>query len=176
MGQGVSHYRDRHGRMRWRYRSGKINISLPGQPGDPAFERAHQSALKGEKPEPIDESLFLRRKAMVEHYARAALKRAANRAKTAGVVFSLTIEDFETMLQRQEWRCAVSMIEFELRRMDVDKRDRAFRPSIDRRIPSAGYTLDNARLVCEIVNLAMNEWGEEPLLKLCELVVANRRG
>jgi integrase len=40
-------YQDRHGKTRWRFRRGKRTVSLPEQPGHPAFEVAYQAALEG---------------------------------------------------------------------------------------------------------------------------------
>jgi integrase len=40
-------YVDRHGKRRWRFRRGKRVVSLPGEPGEPAFEAAYSAALEG---------------------------------------------------------------------------------------------------------------------------------
>lgn len=45
----ASSYKDRHGKTRWRFRRGKATRSLPGAPGDVAFEAAYQDALNGRK-------------------------------------------------------------------------------------------------------------------------------
>jgi integrase len=46
----LSSYKDRHGKTRWRFRRGKIDRSLPGQPGDQRFEEAYQAAIDGRPP------------------------------------------------------------------------------------------------------------------------------
>lgn len=38
---------DRHGRRRWRFRRAGKTISLPGEPGEPAFEAAYQAIIEG---------------------------------------------------------------------------------------------------------------------------------
>lgn len=43
----VSSYKDRHGRLRWRYRRNGRAVALPGQPGEDAFQRAYEAALQG---------------------------------------------------------------------------------------------------------------------------------
>lgn len=43
----LSHYKDRHGTRRWRFRRKGANITIPGQPGEPKFEIAYQDALAG---------------------------------------------------------------------------------------------------------------------------------
>lgn len=46
----LSHYQDRHGTTRWRYRRGGKTISILGQPGEPDFEEAYQAAVEGRAP------------------------------------------------------------------------------------------------------------------------------
>lgn len=47
---GASWFKDRHGRVRWRYRRKGRTVSLPGAPGDPDFEDAYQAAVEGRPP------------------------------------------------------------------------------------------------------------------------------
>jgi len=46
----LSHFKDRHGTTRWRFRRGKVTKSLRGQPGDPEFEEAYRAAVEGREP------------------------------------------------------------------------------------------------------------------------------
>lgn len=46
----ASPYKDRHGKQRWRYRRKGVTVSLPGQPGEEAFEAAYSAALAGRSP------------------------------------------------------------------------------------------------------------------------------
>jgi integrase len=43
----LSSYKDRHGKERWRFRRGKDDRSIPGNPGEPRFEQAYDDALNG---------------------------------------------------------------------------------------------------------------------------------
>lgn len=43
----VSSYKDRHGRVRWRFRRRGLTVALPGQPGEEPFQRAYLAALEG---------------------------------------------------------------------------------------------------------------------------------
>jgi hypothetical protein len=43
----VTAYKDRHGRLRWRYRRKGVTVALPGSPGEDAFQRAYMAALEG---------------------------------------------------------------------------------------------------------------------------------
>ena len=45
---GASPYRDRHGRVRWRYRRGGKTWSLPHSPGHPDFEANYLAAVTGQ--------------------------------------------------------------------------------------------------------------------------------
>jgi len=45
---GLSSYIDRHGKLRWRYRTKERVVSLPA-PDQPAFEEAYQAAVEGRK-------------------------------------------------------------------------------------------------------------------------------
>lgn len=47
---GASWYRDRHDRVRWRYRRKGKTVALPGQPGDPEFEEHYNAAVEGRAP------------------------------------------------------------------------------------------------------------------------------
>jgi integrase len=62
----ASSYQDRHGKTRWRFRRSGKTVSLPGGPGDPAFEAAYLAAVEG-RPAP-------RKAAVVRHPAQAVPK------------------------------------------------------------------------------------------------------
>lgn len=46
---GVSHYRDRHKKLRWRYRSKGFTVNLGTDYGSPEFLRKYNAAVKGER-------------------------------------------------------------------------------------------------------------------------------
>lgn len=43
----ISSYTDRHGKLRWRFRRGKVTKPLPGGPGEERFEQAYDDLLNG---------------------------------------------------------------------------------------------------------------------------------
>lgn len=45
----MSHYRDRHGKLRWRYRSGDFTVNLGTTYGSPDFIRRYTAAVAGER-------------------------------------------------------------------------------------------------------------------------------
>lgn len=158
--KGVGSYLDRHGNRRWRLRRDGKSFSLPGGPDHPGFQNSYVAAVDGMRPRDV------RTKLIFTGYFKTALRQARNRATVKRVAFSLDQDTVEQILEQQNWCCAVSGIEFDGRRTT----HAAFRPSIDRIEPRKGYVADNVRIVCKIVNLAMSDWGSEPLLKVARAI------
>lgn len=86
------------------------------------------------------------------------------------IPFTITRAQFDTLVERSGGRCMVTGIEFQFTKFEGSSR-RPFAPSLDRIDSSKGYTPQNCRLVCVLVNLALNEWGLEPLLKVARHLV-----
>lgn len=69
------------------------------------------------------------------------------------------------LLVDQQWCCAISGLPFVAPgEMGRKFRKDPFGPSLDRIVPAAGYVPGNLRVVNNIVNSAMQEWGLESLL------------
>lgn len=96
-----------------------------------------------------------------------ARKNALNR----GIDFELSYDDFYEMVQRSKEKCTVSGIafDFSFKKHGIHRR-RPFAPSIDRIDSMKSYSKENCRIVCVIVNMALNSWGDEPFLKMCKAV------
>lgn len=73
----------------------------------------------------------------------------------------------------QDYRCEISGLPLKPPTRGVGRHP--FSPSLDRVVPSAGYTKGNVRLVCMMVNLAMSDWGEENLYRLVEAMAGRTR-
>jgi hypothetical protein len=84
--------------------------------------------------------------------------------------FSITPTDLRAVWDRCGGCCEVSGIPFELAAAQ-ERRRAPFAPSLDRIDSSAGYVPGNVRLVCLIVNVAMSNWGEQPLRQLAETLL-----
>jgi hypothetical protein len=94
---------------------------------------------------------------------------ARNNAKRLGKEFSL---DAEWVLRRlDKGVCEVTGIRFELGGEEGSRSPWA--PSLDRQDPAKGYTPDNVKVVVLILNVARNNWGDEPL-KLLVHVLSNK--
>ena len=61
--------------------------------------------------------------------------------------------------------CALTGVPFNLREVGSGKAKRPFAPSLDRIDPTSGYTRENIRLVCQLVNFALNSYGEDAASK-----------
>lgn len=109
-------------------------------------------------------------------YCLRTVSQARTRAQVAGVPFEIDVHVLDEMFVDQGWRCSVSGIPFTTpgRGTDSTYHREPFGPSLDRIIPERGYVPGNIRLVCTIVNTAMNEWGLETLLMLFDAVAAQR--
>jgi hypothetical protein len=91
--------------------------------------------------------------------------RAAERARNERneqIRGDLNAYDIDKLFVDQGWKCAVSGIAFDA----PIQRRQPFGPSVDRIAPGGKYVLGNIRIVCNIVNFAMNEWGEAALRDL----------
>lgn len=100
--------------------------------------------------------------------------RARKGADSRLIPFDLARKDFDALVIRSEGRCMVSGIPFDKRRNDTGIH-RPFAPSLDRIDSALGYTANNVRLVCMIVNMALNDWGIEPLLRMARNITERER-
>lgn len=110
------------------------------------------------------ESIDKRRKVLLRNYAERAVVGARQRAKAHDLPCNIDADFIEQLMVANNWNCAVSGIALVPRKPNEKKGP--FSPSLDRIIPNLGYTKENVRVVCHIVNCAMNEWGLETLMQL----------
>lgn len=101
-------------------------------------------------------------------FCERAASRMRVRSSMWGMECDVTAHDLDAMLVDTGWRCAVSGIPFD------PPGKGPFAPSVDRIDASRGYQSGNVRVVCNIVNYAMNEWGEAALWKLIDLAENHR--
>ena len=77
-----------------------------------------------------------------------------------------------TLYRVQHGCCAITGMTFSLKRVGTGQARRPFAPSLDRVDGEGGYTRDNVRLVCQMVNFALNRFGEDTFYKIARAAVA----
>ena len=103
---------------------------------------------------------------------------ARARSAKKDIPFSIDANFIDQLLVDQEWRCAVSGMPLNppgsagwvddvplggtKRKLQKDP----FGPSLDRIVPSVGYVPGNLRIVSNMVNAAIGEWGLDNFLKV----------
>ena len=102
-----------------------------------------------------------------------AYKAARANATKEGQPFLLTTDELLFLMRRSLGRCEISGIQFTSDNFTVSRR-RPFTPSIDRILAKEPYSLDNCRLVCTIVNIAIGDWGEDVFWQMVK--AAGKRG
>ena len=91
-------------------------------------------------------------------------------AARRGIRFALTVDDVAAMLARQAGRCAITQRTFDNTKPD-GQRIRPWAASIDRISSDQGYTVENSRLVCASVNIAMNRFGDGSFVEHMEALI-----
>jgi hypothetical protein len=108
----------------------------------------------------------------IEDRKKTLLHSTRVNARTRGRDYCLTPSCITALFDRAGGRCELTGIPFSVKKIG-DYRRPPFAPSLDRIDGSLGYSLDNCRLVCTAINLAMNERGED-LLQTIVLAYAAR--
>jgi len=93
--------------------------------------------------------------------ARYLVNSCKARAKTKGLPFALDAKDIALRLQAGV--CELTGISFDFTR---NKGRGPFSPSLDRRVLSEGYTLDNISVVVWALNAARGDWGDDVLWQI----------
>ncbi|MEN6586401.1 MAG: hypothetical protein ABFE02_10210 [Sulfuricella sp.] len=112
------------------------------------------------------------------HALRALLRNARKNANSRALPCTITIEDLLDLSRQAAGRCMFSGIEFEHGPADTmltsrSRRKRLWAPSLDRIDSSKGYEPGNIRLVCMAVNAALQEFGDDVLIRIA-LALAKR--
>jgi hypothetical protein len=103
--------------------------------------------------------------------ARELVRAIGKRCRSAGLPFDLDIDWLTGRLE--SGRCELTGLEFDT--VVSRKRGGPFSPSVDRIVPSAGYTKSNCRVVIFAVNAALSDWGLGVFIPIAEALVARTR-
>jgi len=103
------------------------------------------------------------------------LEAARGRAKNKGLIIDIDLEFLINMYEEQNGKCKLTNIDFTFEKKEKSRHFNPFNPSIDKIDSNKGYTKDNVRLVCTIVNLALNNFGEGDFKIMCEAYINNSK-
>ena len=95
---------------------------------------------------------------------------AKQRAALRGLAFSL--DALELTKRVMAGRCEVSGLTFDLSRDARETYVRPFAPSLDRRVPELGYTMENVQVVAWVYNAAKGQGTHEDVLALARALLA----
>lgn len=104
------------------------------------------------------------------------LNTAKTRAAKSDREFSIDIDFLADLWTAQDGKCALTWMQLSLDDYEYGKRFyRPYSPSLDRINADGGYTPDNTRLVCTVVNLALNRFGDSVFDVMCEAYIKKKR-
>lgn len=86
-------------------------------------------------------------------------------ANSRKLEFSLTIQDFQELLEKQKFKCALSGVDLYIKGYK-DKN-----ASLDRINSKIGYTKENCQWILKDINKMKNDLDQELFLHLCSLIV-----
>lgn len=98
-------------------------------------------------------------------------KNAKSNAQKKTRDFSLTLSQFQEIVDRSNGHCEVTGIKFQRIKDTVKYERQPFMPSLDRIDSLIGYTVDNCRLVCTSANYALSTWGDWVIYELAVATV-----
>lgn len=90
--------------------------------------------------------------------------------------YELDIKWLLKKYEKQNGSCLLTNIKFDLTKSLHNKRFfNPFAPSLDKIDPSKGYTKSNTRLVCVMINLALNKFGEDRFKQIAKAYIKTRK-
>jgi hypothetical protein len=157
--------KSRHGQTAVYFRRGPQgrSIRLPANMNSREFKTAYHAAFNGEPILHVRDMPATKAQTRVgrtKNYLESGLRAAKTRSRKKGVPCDLTLEYLFTMAEAQEYRCALTGIEFFAACAHAGRTD-PYIPSIDRIDPKAGYVRGNVRLTVFAVNAMLLDWGED---------------
>lgn len=159
----------RHGTTKNYFRRNRRErVRLPDDPNSDEFRAAYAKALASE-PVPdvrdIKPTAVELRKQRTERTLKSALVAARRRAKAKGVPFNLDVDFLLDLVELQEFRCALTGIEF-FAQIDNAASIDPCTPSIDRIEPQKGYVKSNVRVIIYAMNAMLLDWGEDVFIQI----------
>ena len=107
----------------------------------------------------------------LEAVARRLVRKSKERAALSGQPHTLEISDVLAMIEAQGGICALSGMPLSFEKSATGRR-KPFAPSLDRVDCAGGYTLENCRIVCVIVNLSRGDFSDAEFIAMCKAVAS----
>lgn len=95
------------------------------------------------------------------------------RARKKGVAFDIERDWIRDRIL--SGKCEITGLRFQIGNRAPGKSAGKRAPSIDRRIPEDGYTMDNCRIVVWQYNVAKSQWGDQDVFELAKSIMENNR-
>lgn len=168
-GIAVQHWVDRQGRPQIRYAT---RVTKDGDVYTRVFKTPEEAEdfIESVKGRPGRLPIARWDEQEMTQHLRQILHAAKERAKDSGVEFSLTFSKLYGMLKNAAGRCAITGIPFSFEKSQAHHK-RPWVPSVDRITAGGPYSASNCRLVCSVVNYAMNEWGISALYRVADALL-----
>ena len=100
------------------------------------------------------------------------LESARGRAKDKNLPIDIDLDFLLNLYEQQKGKCKLTDIDFTFEtNKEKTRKFLPFNPSLDKIDSSKGYTKENVRLVCTIVNLALNHFGEDTFKIMCQAYI-----
>jgi hypothetical protein len=110
-------------------------------------------------------------KYFMKHRAKCLMDTAKKRARKKGLPYDLDKYRLEIQQRIDKGVCEVSGFPLNI------NGGRTFdSPSLDRIDPSKGYVYENIRIICDLMNMALSDWGEEILYAVITSWLRKRQG
>lgn len=100
------------------------------------------------------------------------IDRLRQRSKKRGQECELTADQLRLLISRSGGRCEVTGIPFS-DWTQIGWARAPFAATVDRLDNSKPYSMSNCRLVCQVVNVALNEWGEKVFARVARAYLAD---
>ncbi len=160
----------RHGKKVVYFKKGKGHrVRMPDDVESTLFHETYRSLLSGNYKftSPVNSKnakMFIPR-------IDSILGSAKSRAALRGIPFTITRDWVYERLLEQNCCCAITGLKFSKNR-DSGRERSPYALSVDRIVPSLGYTQENCRLVLFAVNVMLMDWGLEAIIPIAAKVAA----
>lgn len=112
---------------------------------------------------------------IIPGWATDLVREARKRAVRKSLRFSISKPELQELVDRAGGCCEVTGTPFQFQRWEGSLY-RPFAPSLDRIDHREGYVMGNIRLVCVMVNAALNQWGEGPFWHMLQHAASKAGG